>query len=285
MGGKQMDSNEGVVDVMVASALRYKETPQVLENFLYVVDNVGGLTDENIRCVVSRLKQKLEEDPTDKPRLLFGIELVSFLCERRFSITIGVDRVLRQYAKILTSLINNRGLHLIGPRDDCVTGYEVALDIAQVLAVSASSQSTGTMNDLIRTIVAKVPEEVLKAKMEQLESPDFFEESKEDRARFYDVFVIEYLKRFYGMNKVMERLRERSGLLNTVRIDTSGRRYCSMDESKLWQMLRSNCEITDPTQNQHLDRQLITAELVRRHGEDNVVKDWYEENFPQLVRD
>lgn len=280
-----MDSNEGVVDVMVASALRYKETPQVLENFLYVVDNVGGLTDENIRCVVSRLKQKLEEDPTDKPRLLFGIELVSFLCERRFSITIGVDRVLRQYAKILTSLINNRGLHLIGPRDDCVTGYEVALDIAQVLAVSASSQSTGTMNDLIRTIVAKVPEEVLKAKMEQLESPDFFEESKEDRARFYDVFVIEYLKRFYGMNKVMERLRERSGLLNTVRIDTSGRRYCSMDESKLWQMLRSNCEITDPTQNQHLDRQLITAELVRRHGEDNVVKDWYEENFPQLVRD
>lgn len=278
-----------VVESIVVGAMRFKEPNEILGHFLYLADTARGHTDGIIYNAIEELQGKLGQNSLGfTPRLLFGVELVSALCrdgEKRIVVTSKIERVLKQYIKVLAWMISGSlrpfSYHAPPFSDD---EYELALDIVQVIAVSISQDSTGTINTLIRAIVDKAPEDAIKAKMEQLESPDFHEDRKEDRGKFYDIFVIAYLKRFYGMNKVMKQLRERKGLVNTVRIDTSGRRFCEMDESELWKRLQNNCEITDPTQDQHLQRQLMTAELVRHHPEDSVVKDWYEENFPELVR-
>lgn len=286
-----MEEREKTVKMMVAGSMSFDDPKEpvkakVLEHFLYLVGTDSDLSDVQIYIAIDRLRQMLEESPSDTPRLLFGVELVSLLCDkRRLTVTIGVGRVLEQYAKVLTRMIRDRRLHFINcAEEDSKLAYELALDIAHVIALNASSNFTGTTNTLIREIVRRAPEEGLKAKLEQLESPDFREDDPENRAKFYDIFVIEYLKRFYGMNKVMKQLRYYDGVDRTVRIDVSGKRFCAEEVSDLWETLKKNCEITNPTQDQHLQRQLLTSELLRRHPKDGVVEKWYKDNFPELVR-
>lgn len=275
------DKDESTAKVLTSCVMAFGESPLIVENFLRLVSTLT-LEKDTIEDATKMLESMLEESPPDisSPRFLLGVELLSIVCdEKKFRTHFGINGVLDGYSRCIIENIRYKDALPFSSGE-----YELALDFAHFLAVTDSSDSAKTVNDLVRAIVAEAPDEVLDAKLVQLDSTDFLEARKEDRAKFYDIFVIEYLKRFYGMNKVIEQLRERKELTKTVRIDTSGRRYSNMEETKLWKMLNDNCEITDPTQDQHLRRQLMTAELVRRHGEDNVVKDWFEENFPQLVR-
>ncbi|MCL5407407.1 MAG: hypothetical protein M1429_02845 [Patescibacteria group bacterium] len=278
-----------VAEVMVISAMAFKQPTRVVRHFLNLADTVPGITDDLIHDAVGQLQHKLGESPTDAPRLLLGIELVLAMCgqdEKQVAITSRVEKVLKQYAKILTEMIlendsvtfANCGRFKPFSRDD----YELVLDIAQFIAVSAGQDSAGAVNTLIRTIVARAPEEVLEAKICQLESPDFCRDRKENRERFHEVFAVEYLKRSYGMWQVLMRLRHPQSTKLVTRDDWE--HFASMHEEQLWETLRRICEVTEPTSSQLVKRQLITSELMRRYHDDNLVINWYRENFPHLVR-
>lgn len=286
IGGKKMD-DQRVVEVMVASALVFKDLTGAVRHFLVLVDTVSGITDEIAYSAVRRLQHELGKSPTDAPRLLFGVELASILCdqnEKQVKVTSRVEKVLKQYAKVLTEIIiDNDGIRVGNYKTFSPffkEEHELLLDIAQFIAASTCQDSVGTVNTLIRTIVARAPEEVLEMKIRQLELPDFCGDRRENRERFHEVFTAEYIKRLYGMWQVLMQLRHSQQVEMAARDDWE---YCSSRlEEELWEMLRHNCEMTEPTSDQVLKRQLITSELMRRHHDDDTVKKWYKDNFPCL---
>lgn len=291
-----MENQDRTARTLVASALSFNDPAvpvktEVIRHFLALIDTVKDYSDEIIGEALGQLQHHLEVSPADTPRFLLGVELVTTLLycegEKGQPVSIWVEPVLKQYVKILNGILSGNAHFSVGSfcglgplsKDD----YELALDITHVLAVTTSKDSTGTINTLIRTIMAYAPEEVLKAKLEQLESPDFHEDRKEDRGKFYDIFVIAYLKRVYGMQEVMRKLRDSESQYAIPVASINWQNITEFSEEDLWVMLKRNCEITDPSYNQTQKRRLLTGELENRHPDDDTVKNWYLENFPRLV--
>lgn len=281
--------------IMVASAMSFDDPAEpvktkIVRHFLDLTDTVHGLTDEIVGEVLRRLRHDLEESPIGSPRFLLGVELVSILLpgegEKGKPVSTGVEQVLKQYAKVLKETLSDNDHISVGNYSRfsslSTEDYKLALDITQVIAVSTSLDSTGTINTLIRAIVEKAPEDAIKAKMEQLESLDFYEQRSAYRKSFYDVFVMEYLKRFYGMQEVMKQLRY--SRLSTVTMTwLNHHKLSELPEERIWEMLKRNCEITNPNPDKVDQRILLTNELINLHSGDGTVKDWYEENFPHLI--
>lgn len=278
--------NERTAYVMVVSTMAHENLTERVRHFLKL-SNVVSIDDEIAFNAVRQLQYELCGTSVDFQRLLLGVELALVLCERGespYAITSGAGRVLKQYAKVLTELIiDNDSIRVGNVNTFCPFSkdeYELVLDIAHFIAVSSGSDSVGTINTLIRTIVARAPEEVLEVKIRQLESPDFCGDEKGNRERFHEVFAGEYLKRSYGLWQVLMQLWQSKETKMVSRDDWEC--YASGSEEYLWGNLKRNCEITEPTSDQLRRRQFLTSELMRRHP-DNTVKKWYEDNFPHLV--
>lgn len=277
------EKDERAAYVMVASAMVYRNSSQEAVRHFLKLSNVVSIGSEIAHTAVRQLQHELCGISADSPRLLLGVELALILCEKGespYAITSGAERVIKQYAKVLTEMILDSD-SLRGYNPFSKDEYELALDIAHFIAVSSGSDSIGTVNTLIRTIVARASEEVLEAKICQLESLNFCGDEKGSRERFHEVFAEEYLKRFYGLWQILTQQRHPSQGKLVDRDDWEC--YASGSEEYLWGNLKRFCEITDPTLDQLRRRQFLTAELMRRHPDDDTVKTWYEDNFPYLV--
>ena len=277
-----------VAEVIVASSMVFTEPTQIVRHFLKLVDQVGGITNEIVYCAVSELQYKLDESPTGAPRLLLGVELTSILCEKgenRVAITSAVEIVLKQYSKVLLEMILRNGRLVVGNVESYENfskdEHELALDIAHFITISLGYDPTGIGNTLVRTIVARAPEEVLEAKICQLESPDFGGDQRASRERFHEVFAGEYLKRFHGLWQVLTQLRHSTETKMIPRDEWECN--TSMPEEFLWKELWRLCEVTNPTSDQLQQRQRFTSELMRRYPNDDTVKEWYSNNFAHLI--
>lgn len=285
-----MNDQQVAARVMVVSAMKFGEPAQILRHFLYLADNVQGLTDETICEATKMLQHALGESPSGTPRLLLGVEIASILCEQgedRVWVTSRLERVFKQYAKILTEMVLGNDHISVGdfPRFNPFLSdeFELMLDIAQIIAISTSLDSIGTVNTLIRTIVATAPQEVLEAKICQLESPDFRVDKPRNHERFRNVLAIKYLERFSGAWEMLIERRYPKNVIQAAKVNVDWKRFTLISETEIWEMLRRNCEITEPNQDQLLQRQFLTSELLRRHPDGNMVKEWFIDNFPHLV--